>query len=189
MSATQFDHLSCDGHPLGSVPSPHPWYALRVRSNFEWKTAQVLKEQGYDPFVPAYQVRSFWSDRVKLIDKPLFPGYVLCRFDRALSLPILKTPGVVHVVACAGEPLPLDEAEVSSVRAMVSSPVSLFPRAFMKVGQRVRITRGPLQGIEGILESFRNSHRIVVSISLLMRSVAAEIDAEWVTALPDPRDN
>jgi len=173
----------------GAAVASLPWYVIRVRSNFEWKASQVLKEKGYEPFVPSYKVRSLWSDRVKVIDRPLFPGYVLCRFDGRTSLPLLQTPGVVQVVNCAGAPLPIDDREVSAVQAMMDSAVPLFPRAFMNVGQRIRINGGPLAGLEGILESFRNGHRIVVSVSLMRRSVAAEIDAEWVTSLPQPRGN
>jgi transcription antitermination factor NusG len=161
----------------------YPWYALRVRSNFEKKAGFLLHQRGLQEFVPSYRFRSKWSDRTKWVDKPLFPGYVFCRVNPDHWLPVLQTTGVVHAVGVAGKPIPVDDAEVESIRLLVRAEVPLFPRAFLRVGQRVLIKRGPLEGLEGIIEKFGKSCRIVVSITLLQRSVAAEIDAEWVSGI------
>lgn len=162
------------------------WYALRVRSNFEKKTANFLNQRGFEEFMPTYEARRYWSDRVKLVERPLIPGYVFCRFDAARRLPIMQAPGVVQIVSFGSEPIPVDEAEIESLRALVRSAVPLFPRIFLHVGERVVIQRGPLNGVEGILEKFQKGYRIVVSISLLQRSVSAEIDADWVSAASSP---
>lgn len=130
-----------------------------------------------------YQCRSYWSDRVKIMQRPLLSGYVFCRFDPHRRLPIMQIPGVVEVVQFGGEPTPVDEKEIESLRALVSSGAPLVPHAFLHPGDRVRIRRGPLTGVEGILEKFQKGYRIVVSISLLQRSVSAEVDIEWVTAV------
>ena len=159
-----------------------PWYALRVRSKFEKKSAVLLRQKGFEEFAPLYQAKRYWSDRVKLVELPLFPGYVFCRCNEQSWLPVLQTAGVVNVVAFGGKPAPIDEVEIASLRSLLNSSSPLFPRAFLQVGRRVLIKHGPLAGVEGILEEFRKGYRIVVSISLLQRSVSAEIDAEWVTA-------
>src|SRR6266404_1817691 len=151
-----------------------PWYAVRVRSNFEKKTATLLQQKGLEEFAPTYKSRRYWSDRVKVIERPLFPGYVFCRFDARNPLPVLQTAGVVHVVSFGGDPVAVDDAEIESVRAMVDSALPLFPHAFLRLGERVRVKRGPLSGVEGILERFEKGCRTVVSVSLLTRSVEAE---------------
>jgi transcription antitermination factor NusG len=160
-----------------------PWYALRVRSNFEVKAAEVLRHKGFQEFLPSYRCRSAWSDRVKWVNRPLFPGYVFCRFSVEDSLSVIRTPGVVAPVAFGGNLVPVETAEIEALRLLVNSAVPLFPHAFLRVGQRVRIDRGPLTGLEGVLERFKEECRIVVSVTLLQRSVAAEIDAEWVSAV------
>lgn len=159
------------------------WFALKVRSNFEKKSAEILREKGYQEFAPSYRSRRYWSDRVKLIDQPLFPGYVFCRFNPNHFLPVLQTAGVLQVVGFGGKLAPVDDRELVSLRTLINSSVPLFQRAFLQVGQKVLIKRGPLAGVEGILEEVRKGFRIVVSISLLQRSVTAEIDSNWVTAV------
>jgi transcription antitermination factor NusG len=172
----------------GTWASEHrilPWYALRVRSNFEKKTAAGLRERGLEEFSPLYKCRSHWSDRVKLVERPLFPGYVFCRLDAGRRLPVLQVPGVVQIVQFGNEPAPVEEREIESLRALVHSGTSLLPYPFLHVGDRVLIERGPLAGVEGILERFQKGYRIVVSISLLQRSVSAELDIDCVFPGPD----
>jgi transcription antitermination factor NusG len=168
------------GAGLSLTPQDLPWFALRVRSNFEQKSAALLRQRGYEEFSPTYRRRSYWSDRIKWVDRPLFPGYVFCRFSQRNWLPVLQTPGIVQAVSFGGKPAPVDHAEIESLRILVRSPLPLFPRAFLHVGQKVRIRRGPLAGLEGVIEEFGKNCRIVVSVTLLQRSVSAEVDAEWL---------
>jgi transcription antitermination factor NusG len=168
---------------IAPLASPLPWYALRVRSNFERKAADFLRARDLEEFLPSYRRRSYWSDRVKWVERPLFPGYVFCRFAMQNWLQVMQTPGVVEAVSFGGKPIPVDQMEMEAVQTLVNSSAELFPRAFLRVGQRVVVNRGPLAGVEGILERFEKQCRIVVSVSLLQRSVAAEIDAEWVTVI------
>lgn len=154
-----------------------------MRSNFEKKTSLLLRQKAVEEFAPFYRRRTQWSDRVKVVERPLFPGYVFCRIRDHNWLPALQTPGVVHLVGFGNRPVPIDEREIASLRALVNSSQPVFPRAFLQVGRRVLITRGPLAGVEGILEEIRKGYRIVVSISLLQRSVSAEVEADWVTGL------
>lgn len=157
-----------------------PWYAVRVRSNYEFTTAAILHGKGYDEFVPAYQIERQWSDRKRMMRMPLLPGYVLCRFDPQYRLPILQTPGVVHIVGFGKLPSPVDENEIDALQRIVQAQVAAEPWPYLVVGDQVQIIRGPLVGLRGILLEFKKTCRLVVSVTLLQRSVAAEIDGTWI---------
>lgn len=165
----------------------YPWFAVQVRPRYEKLVAQVLENKGYEQFLPLQRQRRAWSDRIKKIDQPLFPGYLFARFDPSSRLPILITPGVIRVVASAGTPLPVDVKEIDAIRAIVSSGLAAQPWPYLTVGQRVSIGHGSLRGLEGILVAVKNSRRLVLSVTLLQRSVAVEIDQEVVTAVAAPK--
>jgi transcription antitermination factor NusG len=160
-----------------------PWYALQVRSRHEMSVADHLDGKGYEWFLPQHKCRRKWSDRIKEVETPLFPGYLFCRFNAEERLPILKTPGVIQVVGYNRIPVPVDEEEIRGIRAVVTSGLQNQPWPFFQIGERVRIESGPLAGIEGILTDFRGSRRFVVAITLLQRAVAVEIDSACVTSL------
>ena len=157
-----------------------PWFALRTKSNFEGLASQILRQKGYEEFLPTYRRRTYWSDRIKTIDRPLFPGYLFCRFDERARLPILVTPGVVSVVGFGKAPVAIPDEEIEAVRTLLRSGLPARPWPFVSVGQRLVIERGPLCGIEGILLEIRNHCRFIVSVNLLQRSVAAEVEPDWV---------
>lgn len=159
------------------------WYAIRVRSQHEDLVARHLRVRGLEAFLPLYKQQHRWSDRFKEIELPLFPGYVFCQFDPLNRLPVLTVPGVVHIVGTGKTPVPIDQEEIAAIQAAVKSEFSTQPWPFVEIGQRVRIEYGPLCGIEGILLGFRGHHRIVLSITLLQRSVAVEINGEWARPL------
>jgi transcription antitermination factor NusG len=157
-------------------PSRRPWFALRLRSNYERIAGIHLLERGYEQFAPSYKVERRWSDRTKQIDQFLFPGYIFCRFDANDRLPILTVPGVVDVVGFGKSPQHIPDAEIERVRRMVDSGLLVTPYPYLQVGQTVLIERGPLSGIEGILVEVKGKARLVVSVNLLRRSVSAEVD-------------
>lgn len=160
-----------------------PWFALQVRTRHESLVVSHLTARGYEPFLPIYTCRRKWSDRVKEVALPLFPGYVFCRLDVANRLPILSAPGVASILGIAKNPTPIDEREIAAIRAATLSDLPREPWPFLKVGQAVKIERGPLSGIEGILTDFKGQHRLVLSVTLLQRSVAVEVEDAWVTSL------
>jgi transcriptional antiterminator NusG len=153
-----------------------PWFALRLRSNYERITLTHLRERGYEEFAPFYKIEKRWSDRVKQIDQFLFPGYLFCRFDPNDRLPILTVPGVVDVVGFGKMPEHIPDDEIERVRKMVESGLLVTPYPYVQVGQPVLIERGPLSGVEGILVEVKGKARLVVSVNLLRRSVSAEVD-------------
>jgi transcription antitermination factor NusG len=160
-----------------------PWFALQVRSRYEQGVADHLDGKGYELFLPLYRCRKRWSDRVKEVEAPLFPGYLFCRLNPQDRLPILKTPGVIQVVGSNRTPTAVDEHEIQAIQAMVASGIPNQPWPFLATGDRVRIESGPLSGLEGILVEFKGNHRLVLSVTLLQRSVAVEIDSAFVTSL------
>jgi len=159
------------------------WFALQVRSQHEKIVASNLHDKGYEEFLPLCQIKRRWSDRIKRLELPLFPGYVFCRFNVEKRLPILVTAGVLSIVGVGKIPSPIDDSEVVALQSIVKSGLQTEPWPFLKVGQHVRIEQGSLKGIEGILLTPKSSYRLVVSVTLLQRSVAIEIDRDWVTPI------
>jgi transcription antitermination factor NusG len=158
----------------------YSWYALRTKSRYENTVASHLFARGYESFLPLYKCRRRWSDRSKEIELPLFPGYVFCQFNSLDRFPILSIPGVVHVVGVGRTPVSIDESEIAAIQAAVKSGLHRQPCPFLEIGDRVRIEHGPLCGIEGILLGFRGNQRLVLSVTLLQRSVAVQVDEAWV---------
>jgi transcription antitermination factor NusG len=167
--------FSADG-----APRPELWFAIRVKSQYEKITSVVLHDKGYEEFAPMYHSRRYWSDRVKELDLPLFPGYIFCRFDPLHRLPVLTSPGVVSIIGVGKNPEPVNDDEIARIRAIVSSGALAYPWPFLLAGQKIAVTRGPLCGVEGFLVSSDNQRRLVVSIELLQRSVAVEIDRDCI---------
>jgi transcription antitermination factor NusG len=164
-----------------STDSGLPWFALQVRSQRESHVADQLSAKGYELFLPLYSSRKRWSDRIKKVELPLFPGYLFCRFDPYDRLPILKTPWILQIVGFNHIPSPVDNEEISAVRTLVATGACAQPWPFIGVGETVRIESGPLRGVVGVLTQVKGDHKLVVSITLLQRSVAVEIDAALVT--------
>lgn len=156
------------------------WYAVQVRSRHEDVVARHLRVRGLEAFLPLYRERHRWSDRCEEVDLPLFPGYVFCQFNPLNRLPVLTVPGVVQIVGAGKTLLPIDDSEIAAIQSAVKSGLPTRPSAFLEIGQKVRIDCGPLCGIEGILLGFRGHQRLVLSITLLQRSVAVEINGEWI---------
>jgi transcription antitermination factor NusG len=159
--------------------SPGPlWYALTVKPNHERAAAQALASKALETFVPLFRSRRCWSDRIKELEQPLFAGYVFCRFPGTERARILSTPGVNSVVGFGNQPAPLDDGEIRAVRSLVASGLPVGPWPFLRVGERVRVEAGPLCGVEGILTQVKDAWRVVLSIELLQRSIAAEVDRD-----------
>jgi transcription antitermination factor NusG len=166
--------------PARSKDNQIAWFAIRVRSNCERTVSAVLEGKGYPSYFPCYQGRRNLTRSSKLVDIPLFPGYVFSQFDPEDRLPVLVTPGLVSIVSFGRIPAPIPESQISAIRRMVDSHLRIQPWPFLQVGQRVRVHAGPLLGVTGFVLSFRKDCRLVISIDLLQRSVAAEIDRDWI---------
>ncbi len=165
------------------VPATLPWYGLRTRSNCERLASLSLENKGYEPYLPVYRSRRRWSDRVVEIDQPLFPGYVFCRFDAGRRLPIVTTAGVISIIGFGNDPAPIPEHEIEAIQTVLHSGLATETCPFLREGQRVRVSRGSLKGVEGILVKKKADWRLIVSINMLQRSVSVELDGDCVTQL------
>lgn len=161
-----------------------PWFALQVRSRREAMVANHLEGQGFDCFLPLYKSTRRWSDRLKEVEQPLFPGYLFCRLNLSNRGPVLMTPGVQQIVGFGRTPVPVEERELESIRQVLSSGLPSLPWPYMHIGERVRVNYGSLVNLEGILVNFKGSNRVVLSVTLLQRSVALEIDLAWLCPIP-----
>jgi transcription antitermination factor NusG len=155
------------------------WFALSVVPRKEKATAQALRAKGYEDFLPMYSVRRRWSDRVKTVEMPLFPGYVFCRFDPKIRLPILKIATVMSVAGLGKTPQPIPDAEIQALQVVCKSGMQPIPCPYLVAGAKVRILEGPLTGLEGILTE-TSGVRLVLSVTLLQRSISVEVDRDWI---------
>lgn len=169
-----------------SPSSSLPWYGLRTKSKHEHLAAKALEGQGYESYLPLQLRRRQWSDRVVESEQPLFPGYVFCRFDAQQRQPIVTTLGVVSVVAFGQGPVPIAESEIKAVQSLLRSGVAAQTCPFICEGERVRVNRGALEGLEGILLQNKNEWRVVISVTMLQRSVSVEVDREWTSPVDEP---
>ena len=140
----------------------------------------LLDYKGHEAFLPTYQVRRNWSDRVKTLDQPMFPGYVFCRFHKTGSGLVLATPGVIRVVSFGGKPSPISCEEIAGLQRINQSGADVTPFPYPQVGQKVRITQGPFTGLVGVVIQVRNQCRLVVSVDTILRAISIAIGAEDV---------
>jgi transcription antitermination factor NusG len=178
---TSPDTLKVQSFTDTSNSNLHPWFAVRVKSRSERSVAAIARYNGFEQFLPLYTSRRRWSDRIKSLQVPLFPGYIFCRIDLEYRIQLLTIPGVQHIIGAGKLPLPVDSAEIAALQIAVESGLSLEPWPSLRAGQRVELVDGPLAGLEGVLLEVRKNYRVLLSITLLNRSVAVEIDREWIT--------
>lgn len=159
------------------------WFALKVRSRAEKTVGDALSGRGFDVFCPTFSDTRQYSDRRKSLQAPLFPGYLFCRLNWNNRLPVLSAPNVEYIVGFGMQPTPVGAAEVEALQSIVRSGMPCQPHPFLRIGQRVRLQSGPLADLEGILVGQRGSQRLIVSVDLLQRSVATEVDSALVEAI------
>jgi transcription antitermination factor NusG len=178
------EHESLTAIPEENECKQHPWYAIRVQAKFEKIASAVLRQKGFEEFLPLYCAKRFWSDRVKQLDLPLFPGYLFCRLDLSERLlPVVTTTGVLGIVSAGRDPVSISDQEIALVRAVVRSGLPAMPWPALSTGSLVLIEHGPLAGVEGLVLDADKKCRLIVSVSMLHRSVAVEIEREWVRPL------
>jgi transcription antitermination factor NusG len=180
-----------DGNLTPFSPSPNPaikngvpqWFAAYVNSRHEKSVVRHLDERCVESFLPLYQATHRWKNGRHQVQLPLFPGYVFVRFASAERTKVLQVPGVNYIVGNHGVPTPLRLAEIEGLRNALKGGVVAQPYPYLKVGTRVEIRKGPLEGLVGILQRRQGQYRVVISVDLIMRSVALEVDVADVAAL------
>jgi transcription antitermination factor NusG len=156
------------------------WYALRVMPRHEKTVSQVLRSRNFEEFVPLYTARHRWADRYKTVQLPLFAGYAFCRFDVDQRSVVLQTPGVIEIVRCGKTPSEIPLTEIAALQQLMQSGLMCEPWPYLEVGERVQICGGPLSGLVGLVAEIRRTARLVLSVTLLQRSVMVELDRDWV---------
>jgi len=172
------DHRSAIEIPQEYVESR--WYAACTTPRHEKKVALQMEGSQIQHFLPLYRSVRRWKDRRKQLDLPLFPGYIFVRFALRDRLQILRLPGVVQLVGFSGKPAPLPDVEIESLRSGLNGNLRLEPHPYLKLGKKVRVHSGPLAGMEGIMVRRKEKFRVVLSIHLIKRSVAVEVDESEV---------
>ena len=153
------------------------WYAAYTSANHEKRVAGQLDARAIEHFLPSYSSVRRWKDRRVTLQLPLFPGYVFVRMELRNRLQVLQIPGVARLVGFGGMPTPLPQEEIDALRAGLAGGVRAEPHPYLNVGRRVRLKKGPLAGLEGILLRWKGNWRVVLSLDLIQRSVAVDVDA------------
>ena len=153
------------------------WYAIYTCANRERRVACEMEARGVENFLPVYHSQRRWKDRRVNLELPLFPGYVFARLALREKLRVLQIAGVAHMVSFSGQPAALPDEQINTLRDALNRQARVEPHPFLQVGRRVRITSGPFAGLEGILTRRKSQLRVVVSLELIQRSIAAEVDA------------
>ncbi len=153
------------------------WYAFRVRPRHEKMVSGALRRKGYEEFLPVTRSRHKWSDRSKVVELPLFPGYIFCGARRSDIGGIRSTPGIVDVIRAGVQPLPARQEEIEGLRQAAEADLPLESCAFVEssASDQLRITSGPLKGLQGLLIEVRGAERLILSVELLRRSVMVEL--------------
>jgi transcriptional antiterminator NusG len=166
--------------------SKDQWFAIRVKSNRESVCSVALEGRGYEVFLPQ-QVLQKSEKKKKTTTYPLFPGYLFCRFDCECRLPVLTVPGIVHIVGIGKRPHPIEDEEIESLRVVVQTGLPMNANAPYTIGGKVRINQGPLTGVVGIVSGTRTKNdgepTLIVSITLLQRSVAVAFPQSWLQSI------
>jgi len=179
------------GLPDDVLVVTEPWFAVYTRHQHEKTVGQNLTSRGFETFVPLYKTVHQWKDRIKPLSLPLFSCYVFLRGGMRRRLDVLTTPGVHSLVSNAGVPAPIPPKEIEALRRAVESGLGLEPHPFLKCGVWVRVKAGPLVGLQGILLRKKSLCRLVLSVEMLGKSAAVEVDASLVEKLDGklPRDS
>ena len=159
-----------------------PWFAILARTSREKSACLLLENAGYECFLPISKYMRRWSDRMKEVEAPLFPGYLFCRMNPNDRLPVLMTPGVIQIVGTGKTPIPVEEQEIAAIQRVEKSGLSTMPWPYLQVGHVARIEEGPLRGMTGIVIRIKSGLKLVLSVNLLQRSIAVEIDRSWIGA-------
>jgi transcription antitermination factor NusG len=152
------------------------WYALYTNTRHEKVVARQLEDRCVETFLPLYRTWHRWKDRRKQVELALFPSYVFVRIEEHNKMHVLKASGAVNLVSFNGKLAALPDEEIEALRNALENHVLAEPCPYLRVGRKVRVVRGPMAGAEGILSRKKDKYRVVISVDVLMRSVAVEVD-------------
>lgn len=163
-----------------------PWFALRVRPRHEKSVVHMVEAVGYEPFLPVIRARHLWNKRWQEMELPLFPGYLFARFDRNGWARVMNIPGVIGAVRFGKLLASVEESEINSLRLVQASGYAVEPVPYFAAGREIEIHDGPLAGLHGQVMEDKGQQQLVLSVTLLQRSVRVKIERESVTGMPLP---
>jgi transcription antitermination factor NusG len=169
-------HPSYCSHLPATGGMPLGWYALYTKHQHEKSASQLLVHKGFEVLLPLYRSRSRWSDRTQVVLLPLFPNYLFVKCDLDTRVRVLQTAGVCWFVSSAGFPAAVADADVEMLQCVARAPMNARPHVYLDCGDKVRVIRGPLTGLIGALTRLKNQYRVIISLELLRKSAAIEID-------------
>jgi transcription antitermination factor NusG len=169
----------------GVAPEQPLWFAIRTRPRYEKKVTSDLQEKGIETFLPLDSATHQWSDRRRVVNLPIFPGYVFVRIASSLSarIPVLRTNGVISFVGVRNMGIPIPDCEIEAIQTVRQGGVSFEPCPYLSVGQSVRIRGGCLDGISGVLMAVNGDQSLVISVHAIQRSIAMRIEGYKVEAI------
>lgn len=156
------------------------WYAIYAKHQHEKTAADLLTRKGFEILFPVYRSVRRWKDRKKTVFLPLFPCYLFVRTDLSRKVDILRTAGVFWLVESGGCACPIPGSDIQAIKKIIRSPAEIEPHPYLKVGEWVRVRRGFLEGVEGILTRFKNQYRVVLTVEPLRKAIAVEVNLEAV---------
>jgi transcription antitermination factor NusG len=164
------------------MDATQPWFALQTKPRSEKKIDYLLQQKGYESFTPTYRRRRRWADRTVEIELPLLPMYVFCRLNSSAMGKAVTTPGVVRIVGFGGKPAEILMEEINALQLLARSPLLREPWRYLPDGTMVLVETGPLAGTRGIISHDDNCRRLIISVTLLQRSVAIQLDENTVVS-------
>jgi transcription antitermination factor NusG len=169
-------HSAGDGVEELAAGSPLAWYAIYTKHQHEKNAANILSKKGFDVLLPLFRSTHRWKDRSQVVQLPLFPCYVFLQASLERKSEVLRTPGVFWFVGNGGRTCAIPYGEIDAIRRATRGPAKFEPHPYLKSGDRVRIRSGALAGVEGFLTRIKNEFRVVLSVELLQKAVAVEVD-------------
>ena len=169
--------------------SDYPWYALQTKPKNEKKVARLLELKGYECLAPTYRQKRKWSDRAVQVDLPLFSGYIFCRFNSSAMGKAISTDGVIRIVRFGEKPAEVDIEEIESLQLLARSDILREPWKYLPNGALAQVETGPLAGVQGVICADENRRRLIISVTLLQRSVAIHLDeGVAISVIADSRE-
>lgn len=159
------------------------WYAIYVRSRYEKKVAEQLKERQIEYFLPLVSRLRLWKDRKKMVQMPLFPGYVFVHIKLADKLTVLTVDGAVYLVKFEDQPAPIPDSQIENIRRLLAHPKLIEPYPYIDKGEWVEIIYGPFAGVRGKLIQNHGRRRLLVGVELIRQAISVEVDISWVKRL------
>ena len=164
------------------------WYAVYTKHQHEKSTQHILASKGFEVLLPLHRVLHRWKDRTQIVFLPVFPCYLFLRTSLSRRLDIMTTSGVFGLVESGGHAVEVTESDINLIRKITLNPTKVEPHPFLKCGERVTVYKGPLSGVDGVLVRIKNQYRVVLSVELLRKSVALEVDVSIIQPLTSTFD-